>query len=55
MQQISTMMTSFAPPEKSKLTKRGNKKVVKKKSTGNNNEHTFEEWNSLGGRDWWKI
>ena len=55
MQQISTMMTSFAPPEKSKLTKRGNKKEVKKKSTGSNNRHTFEEWNSLGGRDWWKI
>ena len=53
MQQLSTMMASFAPPEQSKRkrkTRQGKKKV---KDT--NTAHTFEEWNDLDRKEWWKI
>jgi len=55
MQQISTMITSLAPPEKSKPMKRGKKRVAKRKSISDNNTHTFEEWNNLDRNEWWKI
>ena len=52
MQQLSTMMASFAPPEQSKRKrKQGKKKKVKDTNTA----HTFEEWNNPDRKDWWKI
>ena len=55
MQQISTMMASFAPPEKSKPMKRKKKKVTKKKPINNNDTHTLEEWNNSDRKEWWRI
>ena len=52
MQQISTMMASLAPPEQSK-TKRKLKR--RKKNKDINTAHTFEEWNELDKKEWWKI
>ena len=52
MQQICTMMASLAPPEQSK-TKRKLKR--RKKNKDINTAHTFEEWNELDKKEWWKV
>ena len=46
IQQICAMMAHFGPPKQSKS---------KKKVRDINTDHTFEEWNSLDRKEWWKI
>ena len=46
MQQISSMMASFAPPEQSDTERKRKSSKPKKKVKNNNNVHTFEKWNN---------
>ena len=46
IQQICAIMVRFVPPEQSKS---------KKKVRDDNPNHTFQKWNSLDGKEWWKI
>jgi len=55
MQQISAMMASFAPPEESKRKRKKKASRAKKKIKDVNTTHTFEEWNNLDRKEWWRI
>ena len=55
MQQISSMMASFAPPEQSDTKRKRKSSKPKKKVKNNNNARTFEEWNNLDIKEWWRV
>ena len=55
MQQISSMMASFAPPEQSDTKRKRKSSKPKKKVKNNNNARTFEEWNNLDKKEWWRV
>ena len=49
------MMASFAPPEQSDTERKRKSSKPKKKVKNNNNVHTFEKWNNLDRKEWWRV